>query len=152
MDGVLAHERKIGDKGIKNAPSIRKIPIHSKLIAMGLIEYVERQRTKGEQRLFPTIKVDSTGSYSDSFSKHFGRFLKACDAKTSKTTFHSFRHTLEDACRNAEVSDAVMDAIQGHGSGGMKGRYGSGEYNLEILVKSLNKINHKGLDLDHILL
>lgn len=45
-----------------------------------------------------------------------------------------------------------MDAIQGHGAGGMKGRYGSGEYNLEILVKSLNKIKHKGLDLDHILL
>ena len=36
--------------------------------------------------------------------------------------------------------------------GGMKGCYGSGEYNIEILVKSLNKIKHKGLDLDHILL
>lgn len=150
IDGVLAHERKIGEKGIKNAPSIRKIPIHPVLVEAGFLQYVEQQIAKGGQRLFPTLKVDSTGSYSDAFSKHFSRFLKECGAKTSKTSFHSFRHTLEDACRNAEVSGEIMDALQGHGSEGMKGRYGSRDYNIDVLARALNKIEYMGLDLSHL--
>lgn len=148
--GVLAHERTIGDKGTKNAPSIRKIPVHPALVEIGFLNFVEQQKAKAGQRLFPTLKVDSTGSYSDAFSKHFSRFLKECRAKTPKTAFHSFRHNFEDACRNAEISGDIMDALQGHGSEGMKGRYGSREYNIETLAKSLNKIEYRGLDLTHL--
>jgi hypothetical protein len=37
--------------------------------------------------------------------------------------FHSLRHNVEDALRNADVRKEVRDAIQGHGETGVSREY-----------------------------
>src|SRR5690606_17512930 len=55
IDGVLCF-RITGEAGqIKNSASDRAVPIHSKLIELGLKAYVVRQRAAGETRLFPEL-------------------------------------------------------------------------------------------------
>lgn len=150
FNGVLANERKEGEKGIKTANSERKVPVHPTLLKLGLLEYIKQTKTTGTGRMFPSIKIGADGSYSDHFSKHFRRFLNSCDAKTDKTSFHSFRHNFEDACGNAQIIGDVRDTLQGHSSEGMRGRYGSREIDLGVLQSEMNKIEYRELDLSHL--
>jgi len=137
------------DKHVKNASSWRKIPIHPTLMEIGLLEHAEDRRAQGEQRLFPDLKLGEDGYYSSPFSKHFGRFLKSVVVKTHKNTFHSFRHSFEDACRNSSIPWDVMNAFQGHGQPGQSGRYGHG-FDLDVLAEEMKKLQYKGLDLSHL--
>ena len=61
------------------------------------------------------------------------------------TSFHSFRHTFEDACRENDVPKEIMDALQGHVSQDMSGRYGSG-YSLQKLNEWLQKVRYSELE------
>ena len=134
------------DQHLKNLNSWRSIPIHPKLIEMGFMKLVERRRAEKAERLFPDLKKGEDGYYSSPFSKHFNRFLRSVGAKRDKTSFHSFRHNFEDACRDCGVTKELMDALQGHGDHGMSARYGKG-YSLQRLDEAMRKVEYRGLEL-----
>ncbi len=136
-----------GDKTLKTASSTRKIPIHPKLIELGFLKFVKAKRKTSNKRLFYELeRSKADGTYSFTFSKWFSRFLKESGVKTKKNCFHSFRHSFEDACRAAEVSGDLTDALQGHKLSGMRGVYGDG-FKLETLAKAVRQITFSGLDL-----
>lgn len=58
---------------LKNAPSVRRVPVAQELTDLGLLRYAEWVRKRGAAVLFPTLKKDSHGKLSGSFSKFFGR-------------------------------------------------------------------------------
>ena len=144
------HNEEGYGKRLKNSVSRRIIPIHKVLIDMGVLDLVRAREAKGLTRLFPELRRGKDGYYSSAFSKHFGRFLKFAGIKTSTTSFHSFRHNFEDACRNSGVSYEVMNALQGHSQQGMAGRYGEG-HSITTLAKEMAKVHYEGLDLSHLL-
>ncbi len=134
------------DKSLKTQGSERNIPIHAQLISLGFLELITRRTTKGSLRVFPEITKGNDDTYTDGFSKHFSRFLREVNVKNKKNSFHSFRHTFEDACRENDVPKEIMDALQGHVSQDMSGRYGSG-YSLQKLNEGLQKVRYSGLEL-----
>jgi integrase len=70
--------------------------------------------TSGDERLFPELRQDNKGVLTGNFSKWFGRYLReSVGIKDRRKTFHSFRHTFKDVCREAEVSQEVHDALTG---------------------------------------
>jgi integrase len=129
------------DRRVKNANARRNIPIHSQLVAAGFLTFVQRAKTAKQRRLFPDIEKAADGTYSSSFSKWFGNFLKACGVKTKKKSFHSFRHTFEDACRAGGVPLEYINAIQGHAQGGEADRYGAGGYPVALLKEQIEKVS-----------
>ncbi|MBJ6988861.1 site-specific integrase [Devosia sp. MC521] len=128
------------DRRVKNANARRNIPIHSQLVAAGFLEFVQRATSGKQKRLFPDIDKAADGTYSSAFSKWFGNFLKACGVKTKKNSFHSFRHTFEDACRAGGVPMEYINAIQGHAQGGEADRYGNGGYPVALLKAQIEKV------------
>ena len=142
-DGIayLSVNAEEEDQHLKNLNSWRSIPIHPKLIEMGFLKLVEQRKAEKTERLFPDLKKGKDGYYSSPFSKHFNRFLRSVGAKRDKTSFHSFRHNFEDACRDNGVSKELMDALQGHGESGMSGRYGKG-YSLQRLDEAMRKVEY----------
>ncbi len=143
-DGIryLALVDEADDQRLKNENARRFIPIHPVLIELGFLDVVAARKRSGVVRLFPELAMGKDGYYSSIFSKAFGRFLVSIDAKTDKTSFHSFRHNFEDACRAAGVPEAVMNALQGHGESGMAGRYGKG-FDLKTLDEWMRKVSYK---------
>ena len=114
------------------------------------MEHVAKMRTAGELRLFPDLPMGANGYYSDPFQKWFGRFLRSVGAARAKTSFHSFRHTLDDEMKEAHVPAGIMRAIFGwQGAGGMEDEYGSG-YRASTLAREMAKVLHPGLDLSHL--
>lgn len=116
---------------------------------MGLLEHLAMRRRTNELRVFPDLKMSDDGYYSSTYSKYYKRFLESLNVKHDKNSFHSFRHSFEDACRNSGVSAEIMNALQGHSESGMAGRYGSG-YNLSVLDGAIRKITYPNLDLSHL--
>jgi len=64
--------------------------------------------------------------------------------------FHSFRHSFKDACRECGIEEAIHDALTGHSGGGVGRSYGGQMYPLPPLIKAMEKLKYKGLDLSHL--
>jgi len=153
-DGGIAYF-KITDEGedqrTKTDSSLREIPIHPTLLELGIMKFVEDQRSKGHTRLFPEMpKSENDGHYSSVYSTPFGRFLTSIGVKTSKNSFHSFRHNFEDAALDCLIPQGIVDALQGHKSTGMAKRYGTGLRKLRVLDEEMRKLRYEGLDLSHL--
>jgi len=133
------------DQNTKTDSSVRTIPVHPMLKKLGFETYVAAQREIGE-RLFPDFPKAADGYYSTSYAPRFRRFLEKIHVKTELNTFHSFRHSFEDACLNSKIPAEFMNALQGHSDAGMAGRYGTGIIRLRLLDEEMQKLHYEGLD------
>ena len=139
-------------KRVKTKAGERIIPLHPELRRIGFLEHVEKMRaasTASGGRLFPELERGETGYYSEVFSKWFGRFLKSVNAKTPKTSFHSFRHAFRDALREANIPGERVRVLAGWSSVRISDTYGSG-FRPSTLYRELRKIEYPGLSLRHL--
>ena len=84
------------EKSIKNHKE-RRVPVHSQLIALGLIDYIKAIKKRGASRLFPDwkpVQGKSSSKADDWFLDHI-RAIKLRDETPFKRLvgFHAFRHT-----------------------------------------------------------
>ncbi len=109
-------------KSLKNNSSQRLIPVHSQLISMGLVAYIEKIKTKSS-RLFPnsTIRDGRTGKNLGKKANYFINNIVGIKGKT----LHSFRHTFATMLKRAKVDESIAAEILGHAHGGISyKRYG----------------------------
>jgi integrase len=135
------------ERRIKTQQSRRKVPIHSKLIRLGFLEFVKQRSEDGKNpRLFPEIVLgQATKRYSSAFSQWFGRYHRKQQVTTSKATFHSFRHNFRTALSKAGVPIEYADTICGWGSQSMERNYFHPE--LKSLQEAIEKVTYPNLDL-----
>ncbi len=62
------------DQRVKFGKS-RIVPVHSELVRIGFLRFVQAQRHAGQTRVFPGLKLGSTGYYSEQASKDFSSYL-----------------------------------------------------------------------------
>jgi integrase len=79
------------DQSGKNSGSKRTIPIHSSLIALGFLEYVQDIRKAKHTRLFPQLTLEDQG-YSDGIGKWFARHMDRVGLCQPELVMHSLRH------------------------------------------------------------
>ncbi|WP_149700064.1 site-specific integrase [Campylobacter concisus] len=104
-DGIYCFNINTNDgKTTKTKNSIRFVPIHSKLIDLGLLEYVN---SKKSGNIFKVSNKD----FSEIFRSQIQR--KFID-KDSKKTFCSFRHYFIDYLVQREVEANLIAQIVGH--------------------------------------
>lgn len=125
------------DQNLKTPSSKRVIPVHSKLIELGFIEYIQ----SFEERIFPELKYDEKHNYGGAISKWFGRFKTKLGFKRGHD-FHSFRHTVVDFYKQeTEVEQRFVMGIVGHENGSITfDRYGK-DFNPENLKKYIELID-----------
>lgn len=114
---LLAEDEQLPVRLLKNGQSIRRVPIARELLDLGLLRYIDWVRAKGAKALFPTLRVDSHGKLSGSFSKFFGRFKKSIGITSPLKVFYSFRHTMKDLMEQAHVPSKYLKRIMGHTTG-----------------------------------
>ncbi|GHA35068.1 integrase [Devosia pacifica] len=128
MHGVwVMHFTDEGDdeKSLKTKGSFRVVPVHSKLVEMGFIEHVERQRAAGERRVFPEAERNERGHIAAKFEKKFGLYLIKLGLKEGRgLSLYSFRHGFSDAMRRAGLMDEEFGFLMGHSKFSMTARYG----------------------------
>ncbi len=140
------------DQKLKNMASRRIVPLHPFITDnLNLIGYVEKLRSKRQERLFPELKR-TQGKYSHYPSRWFGKWKKEAgiQAEPRKKTFHSFRHTFTDNLKQQLVQGAVIEEATGHvvqGEG--MGRYGKPYVAKTLLKEAILKLDF-GIDLSHL--
>ena len=125
-------------KHIKTAAGIRKVPIHPDVLEIGFAAFVEKRRKWGKpsKRIFSEITLGADGQASTQFSKFFARLMDKIGLSDPTLTFHSFRHGAEDAFRNANLQQYVIDSIMGHSDGKVSSEYGEGP-NLSLKAEAV---------------
>ncbi|QDI82171.1 site-specific integrase [Methylorubrum populi] len=113
------------DQNLKTASSARSVPIHRKLIQLGLLNVVTaRARLQPSNAPFWPAFAPPIDPKVKAWTKWFGRYLSVHVVDSRAKTFHSFRHTFKRACREAGLSKEVHNALTGHAGGGVGRRYG----------------------------
>ena len=131
---------------LKNAPSVRRVPVAQELIDLGLLRYVDWVRQSGVVVLFPRLKKDAHGKLSGSFSKFFGRYKRTVGIVDSRKVLYSFRHTMKDMLEAAAVPSKYLKRLMGHttGDGAITDGYGS-DLPFELLVEQFRKVRFPAL-------
>jgi len=111
IDEILCFRITGGAGRIKNAASDRAVPVHSKLVKLGLVAFVKQQ--KGKAQLFPELPTGRDGN-GQVASKWFKRYRDKIGVSASTKTFHSFRHTVATRLSYAKCQDYEIGDILGH--------------------------------------
>lgn len=125
----------------------RQVPIHSRLIDLGLLKFIQGRRERGETRLFD-ILPGAGGYLSDKPSKFFNRMIpKIADPnpdKPGKLVLYSTRHTFISKLRYADVRQDVSMQIVGHEEGEFHEVHaGYGDHSLIRLQEAVNKVSYE---------
>lgn len=152
LDGTVPHldfneEVRSGDgsskKHLKSAAAVRRVPLHDDVLALGFEQFVRRRKADGRAkvcgRLFFEVEFGADGQAGTVFSKWFARLMDRAGLDDPSLVFHSFRHTAEDALRNALQPSYVINRIIGHESGHVSDAYGQG-VSLEIAQNAINSM------------
>ena len=78
-------------QSVKNKGSKRTMPVHSSLIALGFLSYVQAARAQGQIRLFYQLPRQANG-YSDAIGKWFAKHLDKVRLSQPELVMHSLRH------------------------------------------------------------
>lgn len=99
---------------LKNDSSKRQVPVHSRLVAVGLLDYVKHVRkTHGPRSLLFPLKPVGRPTVGDACSKWFNRHLQRCGVK-GKKALHSFRPTVISRLHAAGMKGETVRALVGH--------------------------------------
>lgn len=121
---VIRISEEGGKKRLKTKAAKRLIPIHPYLIRLGLIDFVDSLRQADQIRLFPELKERRDG-YGQTVSKWFASYCTRCGIDEAGKVFHSFRHTVIDHLKQADVPKEKIAALVGHEDDSETfGRYG----------------------------
>ena len=112
----ISDERK--DQHIKNPQSKRIVPIHPKLLELGIIEYANKVKeikvdNKHPERLFYQLNYSVKNHYIQAPSQWFGRYLKKLGIDSRSKVFHSMRHTVKPYLRDVGIPQEYQNVICG---------------------------------------
>jgi integrase len=109
-----------GGRALKNSASARIVPIHSRVIELGFLDYL---RAQTGERLVGNLYADNAGKFGQPVTQFFAAHLTKVGVKKSRNqNFHSLRHTWRTAMDRAGVSEAHMDELGGWSARGSQGR------------------------------
>jgi len=113
----------VGGKRLKTVNSEREVPVHSELIRLNFIGYVEALLAAGHRRLFPELRFDKTKGYAKQsgqwFNERFMGNLLGIERDGSQT-FHSFRHSFVSGLMQLDeppLSENLVAQLAGHERG-----------------------------------
>lgn len=138
----------------KSGSTVRWVPVHPKLLEIGLREHIESRRKDlpadalafnqwgRYAKALEELQPDSRGRVSGDYGKRFA-YLRSqvLNITGGKVSFHSFRHRLQDAADNAGISDSHRRYLTGRANkDAVEGGYGQGAA-MPYLFESLKKVD-----------
>lgn len=132
-------------KSLKTKSSRRQIPIHSHLLELGFLEFVQTRTPPEGSRFLFDLKPSKAGDISVPASKWFQRYRKhyAFDTTAGRKDFHSLRHTFIDQLFEEEVQDVVNKDLAGHSHNGVTTRVYRKKARLERLKDGLETLDYR---------
>lgn len=135
-------------QAVKTAAGIRKVPIHSELVRLGFLEFVEALKTRKESSLWPSLPT-RTGKAGDYFGRWFRDYRRALGFG-KLPDFHCLRHTVRSQMAEAEITEQMMDTVMGHEIKGSTGAKVYTHRTLAAIQKALAVVRYPALSLPRV--
>jgi integrase len=136
---------------VQTEAAIRRVPLHSELIACGFLEYVEHVHTQGHQQVFPGLKPGGPDKKLNWYiSKAFTTHRRSLGLDRPGLSFHSLRKNVATALERARVPENEAVQLLGHEKMSMSYSVYSLGLDLHGLKDVVERIQYKGLDLRHL--
>jgi integrase len=110
------------DQSLKNEGSKRRISIHSSVLQLEFMEYVEAMRKAKEDRLFPQLTLGLNG-YGDAVGKYFARLLTKLGLTDKALVLHGLRKSAITKLHEAGVPEKHVQILTGHSSNTVHEQY-----------------------------
>lgn len=137
-----------GIKKLKTEESERITPIHSTLVDMGFVDYVQKQKIKRKctdtDFIFP-ICLTSGGKLNTHIPRNFFKFLEKIgikDENSGKYDFHSFRKNATMRMVKCGIDWSYINKIIGWLSRGSEGERSYTNYTTKQLSEALEGLNY----------
>lgn len=133
--------RNQGDWSPKSEAGERVVPVHARLLSLGLRELVDRRIAEKSHRLLPGLKKGPRGNLGAYLSKDFSS-AKIKLGIGEKTVFHSFRHSIRTQLGNVRgLQETWIDAILGHRPGSGSDSDGRASIGAAVYLKRIGAAN-----------
>ena len=131
-------------KSVKSSASKRQVPMHTRLIQLGLLDYVAELRSKGATKLFPMLNYCPTNGWGRTLGRWVNQqLLVQLGIKDVRLSFHSFRHTVATELYRADVEHPIVQSIMGHEREGVtQNTYFNQGYTLRQRADALEKLSY----------
>lgn len=138
---LFESEDDMGNKKFKTAAARRKVPVHNRLIELGLLDYHRDICSRTTSRMFPDYNFEPKAGYGRTLGRWFNDILTpALSIKSKAHVFHGLRHTMVTRLIQAGVEVPVCQSIVGHERKGVtQGTYNREGYTLLQLQQAINK-------------
>lgn len=130
----------------KTDGSSRALIVHTRLIELGFLDYIESRRVAGADRLFD-LEKSTADKWTKELSRRLNRYIDAIVTTDKHYTYHSGRHEFKDRAKNSGLSKESNDQITGHAPGTAGGEYGFGA-SIAKLSSEMDKLNTAFVDWD----
>lgn len=110
----ITYIRITPDAGSVKSGQFRDVPVHDQLVSLGFLDFV---RAAGEGPLFYDPSKARTGAQGPYkiVAARVGSWVRSLDLiDKAVDPSHGWRHRFKTVGREAEISDRVLDALQGH--------------------------------------
>ncbi|MBX3325733.1 MAG: site-specific integrase [Nitrospira sp.] len=119
----------------------RKVPLHSALVKLGFLWYVQSIKKTGHPRIFPQLTRKGNNGYADPIGKWFGRLVTGVGLTDPRLVIHSFRRGMITALHSAGVPVNIAEVITGHSAGTVHAEYVHKELiSMKTLQDALEKV------------
>src|SRR5690606_2099124 len=99
-------------KRLKTPAAHRQVPIHQKLLDLGILEEVAKLRKAGHKRFLHELTYTQKNGYGKNLSRYFNEvLLSELGIKHKGLVFHSFRHTVNTCLYQAGVPESIVQTI-----------------------------------------
>ncbi|MEG8041724.1 tyrosine-type recombinase/integrase [Sphingomonas sp. LR59] len=134
---------------LKNVNAVRRVPLHSELVRLGLLVHLNERQEAKDRMLFPDLNPGGADDrLGHNYSKWFSRYRQEADVYVFRRDFHSFRHTATTFMRQAGVDGPIVDEVTGHETAGETARYTKG-FTIDNIKDAVETIEI-GIDLSHL--
>jgi integrase len=126
QDGIWFASISDEERRLKTDNSRRVIPLHSEILRLGFVDYVEEKAPNPDDPLFPDLEPQPPDQKrGPRFTRDFGYYRRRIKVYREGVGMHAFRHTantrLRDAITNWQQERHVAYLL-GHSQGGGEGR------------------------------
>ncbi len=122
----------------------RYVPIHRRMIDLGLMDVVAAARADKQQFLWSEVDALGVKSASNFFSAWFStRLRKKLDITDPKKRLYSCRHSFKDRLKKMGVMKEHRDMLMGHAETGSGARYGTKRDPEPVPISLLNEFIQK---------
>lgn len=139
-------------RSLKNPESRREVPVHSALVRLGFLDFVEARRkvAKPHEIIFPDAKPNVRSQWGAKLSEWFVAHVRRGGLEGTKLGFHSFRHSFEDRLREVKLHGTPIGLrLAGRKVKGSEGDYGDG-FSITDRVEALELVTYADVGLSHL--